>query len=122
LYSITAPGLYTLQVSNSCGLYQDSILVQTGNCVLALPNAFTPNGDGKNDVFRVIQIFPVSRFSMVIFNRWGQEVFATSNISKGWDGSFRGAPQPDGAYVWIVDLTDSHGVRQTQKGTVVLIR
>ncbi len=122
LYTVTTPGLYTLQVINSCGLYRDSILIQSGNCTLILPNGFTPNDDGKNDIFRVIRVFPVSKFSMMIFNRWGQEVFATDDMSEGWDGSFHGVQQPVDAYVWIVDLTDNHGVRQTQKGTVVLIR
>jgi gliding motility-associated-like protein len=59
---------------------------------------------------------------MVVYNRWGTQVFATSNIDEGWDGTFRGAPQPVGTYVWYITLVDIQNKVQSQKGTVILIR
>ncbi len=101
-FLVSAPGLYTLSVSNSCGTDSSAIKVMPGLCTLVMPSAFTPNGDGRNDVFRVKYPFSVTVFRMVIYNRWGMQVFQTNNIGEGWEGTFRGAPQPAGTYVWYI--------------------
>jgi gliding motility-associated-like protein len=90
---------------------------------LEMPNAFTPNGDGKNDVFRVPAGTPQLIESFAVFNRWGELVYKTTNGSQGWDGTFKGQLQPPGTYVWIVMYEDLlTRQRQVAKGTVVLIK
>jgi gliding motility-associated-like protein len=88
-----------------------------------MPNAFTPNGDGKNDVFRI----PFSKSQNIkvfaVYDRWGMRVFETANSSVGWDGTFAGQPQPAGTYVWQIEYEDLLTARPTvASGTVILIR
>ena len=121
-YLVNAPGDYSLEASNQCGSSTGTIHVLTGLCRLVMPNAFTPNQDGRNDVFRVKYPFPVSRFSMTIYDRWGQQVYATHSISEGWDGTIGGAPAPAGTYVWYITLTDIQQKTESGKGVLLLIR
>lgn len=87
-----------------------------------VPTAFTPNGDGLNDILRAIPagIKELKHFS--IFNRWGQQVFTTNNAAYGWDGTVQGTRQPAGVYVWVADAVDYTGKKTTFKGTVTIIR
>ena len=87
-----------------------------------LPNAFTPNGDGKNDIFKAIPPGISSTEYFRIFNRWGQMIFETHDYLKGWDGTYIGKPQPAGAYVWIIKGVDKFGKPVEIRGTVMLIR
>jgi gliding motility-associated-like protein len=87
-----------------------------------VPTAFTPNGDGKNDVLRPI-VVGMKQFDFFrIYNRWGQQVFSTQTDSKGWDGTMNGTAQLSGTYVWWVKATDYKGVPYFKKGTVTLIK
>lgn len=86
-----------------------------------VPNAFSPNGDGINDIFKA-QGFGISKFDMRIYNRWGQMVFESNNIDLGWDGKFKGAPQPVDVYAYVVNLTFSDGTSATRTGSVTLLR
>ncbi|MBS1742396.1 MAG: gliding motility-associated C-terminal domain-containing protein, partial [Bacteroidetes bacterium] len=87
-----------------------------------VPSAFTPNGDGLNDIFRptAVGIAKLEYFS--IFNRWGELVYETHDINQGWDGIYKGVKQPIGNYVWKLKGTDRKGVLKVMKGNVVLIR
>lgn len=88
-----------------------------------MPGAFTPNGDGHNDVFRVPPSIPVNVHRLAVYNRQGAMVFATVNVSKGWDGSLGGKMQPPGVYVWVIEYDNPLTKRvEMKKGTVVLIR
>ncbi len=89
---------------------------------LYVPNAFTPNNDGKNDVFRPIPVGMKSISYFRIFNRWGQLMFSTSENGKGWDGTFNSVPQDANVYVWMVEGIDYLGKKITKKGSVVLVR
>jgi gliding motility-associated-like protein len=90
---------------------------------LLMPGGFTPNGDGKNDVFRVPPSVPVTIVRFLVYNRWGVRVFAAMNSSEGWDGSWGGKPQPAGVYVWQIEYADPITKRSERKrGTVVLVR
>jgi len=111
-------GFYSLQASNICGSFSADILIKAGICSLMLPNAFTPNGDGINDVFRAKYFLPVKVFRLSVFNRYGEKVFETTDINKGWDGTYGGRDQPKGIYVWIVQLTGLNNVEQTSKGVL----
>ncbi|MBS1743321.1 MAG: gliding motility-associated C-terminal domain-containing protein [Bacteroidetes bacterium] len=87
-----------------------------------IPTAFTPNGDGLNDRFRVIPAGIAYTDYFRIFNRYGQLVFETNQWLKGWDGSFQGKLQPMGNYVWILKGKDKNGKVIEMKGTVLLIQ
>ena len=87
-----------------------------------LPNAFTPNGDGLNDVFRAVAPGVQVTQYFRIFNRWGKLLFETRDARKGWDGTYIGVPQPSAVYVWVIrGLNISQQVIEL-KGTVTLIR
>jgi gliding motility-associated-like protein len=90
---------------------------------LLMPNAFTPNGDGRNDVFRIPPSIPVTIIRFMVFNRWGGLVFSTASTSAGWDGRLDSKPQPAGTYVWMIEYYDPLTKKQAMKsGTVELIR
>ncbi len=100
--SVTHPGDYSLAVKNTCGTAADGIVVKQGVCKLYIPTAFTPNNDGKNDIFKPGYGENVVSYSMEIYNRWGEKVFTSNNINKGWDGKRKGILQPNGLYVWFI--------------------
>ena len=87
-----------------------------------VPNAFTPNGDEKNDRFRCLAVGMSSIEFFNVFNRYGQLVFSSTNYQPGWDGTIRGVKQPSGTYVWTVRGKDFTGKTHFRKGTVTLIR
>jgi gliding motility-associated-like protein len=89
---------------------------------LFVPNAFTPNGDGHNDVLRVIPIGIRALNYFTVFNRWGQRVFTTTDPGTGWDGTVNGVLQPVGTYVWMAGGVNYKGEVVERKGVVVLIR
>ena len=86
------------------------------------PNAFSPDGDGFNDVFKVSGQGIID-FEMEIFNRWGQMVFKSSNINQKWDGTFRGKDLPTGTYIYKIKII-THGENQksVKSGTISLVR
>lgn len=87
-----------------------------------VPNAFTPNGDGHNDVLKAIPV-GIKEFSyFAVFDHWGQRVFFTTNAAAGWDGTFKGQRQETGAYVWMAGGINYNGDNLARRGTVILIR
>jgi gliding motility-associated-like protein len=122
------PGLYevTLTVSNGdCERSIKKMVIVKDEYTFYLPNAFTPNDDGRNDVF-----YPVgtgidpSAFMMQIFNRWGELIFETYNYGEqyGWDGTIRNKPAPIDVYVWRIYTRDHLGVDRDYMGHVLLYR
>ena len=116
---------YIVKVSTAEGCFAyDTINVRvfTTPPGFFVPNAFTPNIDGRNDTFKPIAagiaVFKYFR----IYNRWGQLVFATNQPGKGWDGTLNGREQPLGVYVWVAEAVTYTGVNIKDKGTVALIR
>ncbi|MDO6432962.1 gliding motility-associated C-terminal domain-containing protein [Flavitalea sp. BT771] len=90
---------------------------------LAMPSAFTPNGDGHNDLFRIPPGISVTNFRLAVFDRWGGEVFEAVNNNSGWDGTRNGTLRPAGTYVWYIEYYNPLLKRlEMQKGTVELIR
>jgi gliding motility-associated-like protein len=87
-----------------------------------VPNAFTPNGDGHNDVLRAIPIGIKAFGYFAVWNRWGQRVFYTTDPAVGWDGSVGGRLGEAGAFVWKVSGIDYKGDQVQQEGTVLLVR
>lgn len=86
-----------------------------------LPNAFTPNGDGKNDLFRIPPLADFKLAALIIYNRSGQVVFSTKDINSGWDGRFRGKEQPSGEYVYQLSGV-LHQKKVSMKGMLTLAR
>jgi hypothetical protein len=86
-----------------------------------VPNAFTPNGDGLNDIFTPIPVGIVSTDWFRIYNRYGQLIFESREWLKGWDGRYRGIKQPMGAYVWMIKGKSVTGQDISTKGTVLLL-
>lgn len=121
---VTEPGVYYLTVTMDGCTASDSITVQSG-CYLDIPNAFSPNGDGINDYFfpRTLLSKGLATFSMEIYNRWGQLVFATTNTEgRGWDGRFNDVMQPEGVYVFVIDATFIDGEKEHHQGNVTLLK
>ena len=86
-----------------------------------LPNAFTPNGDGNNDVF-LVRGKGIETLSVSIYNRWGNKVFETEDEIRGWDGTYKGSEQNSGVFVFIVQGTFVNGKAFKESGDVELIR
>ena len=122
-FKITAAGSYLLKASNFCGTGSDEIIVHPGICQVFVPNAFTPNGDGKNDQFRILGIEKVTSLHLLIFNRWGEKIFETRDKHKSWDGKINGKQVPAGNYIYMLEFTDVYSVEvQKLKGNFILIR
>ncbi|HTL10602.1 MAG TPA: gliding motility-associated C-terminal domain-containing protein, partial [Chitinophagaceae bacterium] len=122
---VSQAGRYQLKVMNEKGCVGvDSCLVVSKDCEAKIwfPNAFTPNGDGNNDIFRLKFPGHAANYHLEIFNRWGQRIFNSNDPSAGWNGDTSGQKQPAGVYIWMVHWSSLDGVAQQKKGSVVLIR
>jgi gliding motility-associated-like protein len=89
---------------------------------IVAPNAFTPNGDGRNDRFKAVALGIRDFQYLAVYNRWGQRVFYSTDAAQGWDGILAGQVQATGVYVWMAAGVDYHGNTIQRKGTVILIR
>ena len=116
---------YTVNVSNDKGCTAtDTINVKVFFLPpdIYVPSAFTPGGDGLNELFRPIALGIRSLESFSVYNRWGQMIYTTSKISDGWDGTYKGVKQETATYVWQANATDFKGRKIFRKGSVILIR
>lgn len=86
-----------------------------------VPNAFTPNGDGVNDVF-LIYGTAIASVRLMIYNQWGSLVYTSTDITKGWDGTYKGGKAPAGIYVYALETNMQDGKRVTKNGSLSLIR
>lgn len=112
---------YTLTAitANNCGVVTDVVAVSvfTG---LYIPNAFTPNGDSKNDTWKVPALAAFPKAQLVVFDRYGEKVFeGTGGQTTGWDGRFKSRNLPAGSYIYVVNLNDGSPLI---KGSVLLLR
>lgn len=124
-YKVTREGVYSVSVTDLCGVTTDSITVKYENCSCEfyVPNGFTPNGDGRNDFFLPKYKCLFTAYELQIFNRYGQQVFASAAPDYGWDGTSAGKRQPAGTYVWMIRYRDAlTGKNMHKEGTVILIR
>jgi gliding motility-associated-like protein len=123
--TINQPGTYWLQVTdNKNCVGKDTIIVNPKECLkgLFVPSAFTPNRDGKNDIFKPLLFGKVKQFHFTIYNRWGQRIFETEQLDKGWDGNVSGMQQDSNVFVWICIYELEGEGTKTQRGSFVLIR
>ncbi|MBK7762687.1 MAG: gliding motility-associated C-terminal domain-containing protein [Bacteroidetes bacterium] len=86
-----------------------------------IPNAFSPNGDGVNDVFKLVAK-NISLLSFKIFDRWGEEIFSTDDIRFGWNGKYKGKDSELGVYFYLVEYSDILGKHFLKKGDISLVR
>ncbi len=89
--------------------------------LIYVPNTFTPDGRGNNEMFRV-EGGNIQGFKLLIFNRWGEKVFESNNIKEGWDGTYKGLNCPDGTYVWKLSYQDYGSVWHDRVGHINLLR
>ncbi len=123
IFTATTPGRYWVNVTSACNIFRDTVKVNA-RCSLPiyLPSGFTPNGDGRNDIFKAVDLSGQRMILLSVYNRYGENIFSAKNVSTGWDGTFKGVNQPPGTYVYIFRYSDLEGNLHTLEGTVVLIR
>jgi len=122
---INTTASYIVAVTNAegCTAYDSLTIIISplGKAAYKVPNAFTPNGDGKNDCFGLQHWGGIDLKEFSIYNRWGQLIFSTRNPSACWDGTFKGIPQDSGGFIYIIRAITPCG-NISLKGTVFLIR
>ncbi|MDP9041732.1 MAG: gliding motility-associated C-terminal domain-containing protein, partial [Bacteroidota bacterium] len=112
---------YTLTVQSGNGCEASSSAIVKVVRLLIMPNAFSPNGDGTNDIFHIPAGVSLQLQEFSIFDRWGTRVFTTKNISEGWYGTFKGTPVDAGTYIYIIKGRNEKG-NILLKGSVILLR
>lgn len=123
--NIRQTGIFWLQVKDDNGCFgKDSITIDPKDCGKGffMPTGFTPNNDGKNDLLKPIILGDVVQYQFRIYNRWGELIFETTDVNKGWDGAYKGKFQSAGVFVWMCVYQFNGQVAKNEKGTVVLIR
>lgn len=115
---------YVVDVMNLWGCHStDSVLVYVDlGTDQFVPSAFTPNGDGKNDLFRIVRLGAQKLVDFRVYNRFGECVFQTANPETGWDGTLRNKPQDIGTYTYEIIVAIPNGTNKVYKGNVTLIR
>jgi len=124
--TVDHPGLYWLQGTdeNNC-INRDSIIVVTKNCPpkgFYIGNAFSPNNDNRNDVFKPVILGTVKNYQFSVYDRYGSLIFNSSLQSLGWNGTSNSKSSSTGVYIWLCKYEDAAGVQKIEKGTVVLVR
>ena len=106
-YVVDFPGTYWVEVYDDLGCKStDTIHVEPIPFKIHVPTAFSPNDDMFNDVFEIFTSYEVDiEYEMMIFDRWGEQVFETNSISEFWDGTFRGEPCPVEVYTWVINAS-----------------
>ncbi len=125
--AVNVPGLYWATVTGACGQISDSVRVVAGDCgpYIHVPNAFTPDNDGLNDVFAPSVVGNILQATLEVFDRWGERIVLREMPDLRWDGLVDGMPAPDGVYPWVLryKALNRDGVRQERLlGHVTLLR
>jgi gliding motility-associated-like protein len=126
--TITTSGSYSLSVSNSCGTASAQLLVApvacdtTAPCHFALPTAFTPNADSKNERFIIPSTCTPDTFHLRIYNRWGQLVYESYSSTDSWDGTYHDSPCPAGIYHLYIHIAYSGSPAQQRITHLQLLR
>lgn|GEM_PF-627553 len=118
-------GIYSVIIANTCGLSTQFSYVDIQSCdeCIKLPNIFTPNNDGHNDYFDILKTCDVINFNIKIYNRWGQMVFSSNDVTKSWDGNFNGHSADVGVYVYELEYqSNSTGIKKQIRGNVSLVK
>ena len=117
------PVQLVIQSDKACYDTATKYLKVVNNCYIAVPTAFTPNRDGRNDYLYPLNAYRTANLEFKIFNKFGQQLFTSKDGTNKWDGTFNGTAQPPGVYVWFLQYTNTDtGKTVFEKGTTVLIR
>ncbi len=112
--------LVTGTTEAGCSTSDSITVLVSSESILDVPNAFSPGS--RNSTFKILRRGDATLKGFTIFNRWGQKVFETADIDKGWDGTYNGEPQPMGVYIYTIDAVNANGRRFTKQGNVTLVR
>jgi len=116
--SVKEQGDYTIDVKDfHCCTNQDTVYIKVFEYFI--PNAFTPDGDGLNDVFRAVGLYRNINYNLQVYNRWGERIFETNDLDEGWNGISGGKYCPPDTYVWIIHV-DFLGQDIVTSGSIVL--
>ena len=121
---IRRAGNYILTVTNfdNC-VGNDTLIIKEINCIpIGIPNAFTPNNDGKNDLFKPGINIEISSYQLQVYNRAGQLIYQTKDYGQGWDGRFRGQQQSSDNYIYQISCRNVEGKLFNYSGNIMLIR
>jgi gliding motility-associated-like protein len=124
-YTFTKAGkTYVTLYANLGNEERDSsrICVTISESKLLMPNAFSPNGDTHNDVYKAKEYQSIVEFHAYIFNRWGQKLFEWTNPAEGWDGNYNGSPVKEGVYFVVVKARGADGIVYNIRKDVNLLR
>ncbi len=121
---VTASGSFSVTIGNACDTItvQKTLTFRECPASVFVPSAFSPNNDKVNDVFRATSKGNLAGFKLSVYNRSGQLIFFSEDITKGWDGTVNHVLQSQGTYVWMINYIDGTNVAHVEKGTVTLIR
>lgn len=128
VFTITYPGTYSVTASNRCAGITQFLEVEEEDCGCYpfVPNGFTPNNDGRNDEFKVFTNCIVTDFELMVFDRWGNRVFLSTDVNQGWDGTINGQEATTGVYVWQMRYAamDERGImtERVESGDLTLIK
>lgn len=130
-YTFATSGSFTVELLVSFVQGTDTITYSTdqpfdisiSESKLEMPNAFTPNGDGINDIFKAKEGYEsIVSFEAAVYNRWGRKLYEWNDIASGWDGKFNGSDVPDGAYYLVVKAKGADGKNYNLKKTINVLR
>jgi gliding motility-associated-like protein len=122
--TITAAGIYVVKIKDDWGCVFPDTIVVDDLCRpwVSFPTAFSPNGDGVNDVFRPAYKNEFNAYRLQVYNRWGELVFASSSPKSGWDGVYKDAVQPMGVYIYKLEYAFYDASVKLISGNVTLVR
>ena len=118
--TLIAMSAHAQEVAGNDSVASDSTVVLTST--LVMPNAFSPNNDRINDVYKVKSYQNIVEFHAYIFNRWGQKLYEWTNIEEGWDGKYRGNDVKQGTYFVLVKAKGADGQTYNIRKDVNLLR
>ena len=125
-YEASRPGLYVVEVYSACETVMDSVtLFECESCNVYIPNAFSPNDDGRNDTFLPQSPCELMDYEFLVFDRWGCQLFYSENPEQGWDGRARGKTLPPGLYAWALSYSvEANGQveKRSAMGDIMLLR
>ncbi len=124
IFEVNHSGLYWVEVTNQCGTATASskIEFEDCNCYIYSPNAFSPNGDGINDLFFANHTCEFEYFNYYIYNRWGELIFTSKQSSGAWDGTLKGKKCSQDVYVILFEYKVINEEKQRKIDKVVLLR
>lgn len=124
LYHVPA-GMFTVTVTDAANCSQsDSVVLSKESCpsYIHFPTAFSPNGDGANDLFKPKYSSDLGKYFIRIYNRWGELVYTSEDVNEGWDGFYQSTKQPMGVYVFVSEFTFSNSEKQSRAGNLTLVK